>query len=129
MTDTRGIRHQGQSGYRLLSHVARVAEGVSTGLWPDTEAVGLLADGNAVRELAGAGIEDVHLLAVPPTHPQLPAIGGDVAHVRAAAMRDRPVGHDLARDRIDDADRSGAVRTRLERVPAAVGDVEEATVA
>src|SRR5690348_15542662 len=83
------------------AHVAGMAERIPAGLRPDAEPVWLDTDRDAVRQRAGCRVEHIDLAVVATTHPELFPVGGHIAHVGAAAVRNRPRGDDFARDRID----------------------------
>src|SRR5207245_4507613 len=76
-------------------HVSRVPDRVAPGLRPDTQAVRLAADRNAMRQLSTAGVEHVDLIVVAAGNPELFAVASHVAHVRTASARDRPVAEDF----------------------------------
>src|SRR5581483_10828648 len=95
---------------------AGVAEAVAAGLGEDREAVGAGADGDGGAEVTVAGVDEVDLAVVAARQPQLLAVGGDAAHVGAAAGL--PVGDALPGPAVDH--RHGALTP--------VGDVEEPAV-
>ena len=86
-----------------LAHVAGVAERVAAGLRPDGQAVRLLPDRD-FRDCPGRRVDVVDDIVVAPGQPQLFAVGADIAHVGAAAARDRPGFFDRPCGKIDDRD-------------------------
>ena len=100
-----------------------MTERVAARLRPDCETVRLLPHGN-LRHLSGRGIEDVDDVVITSGEPELLAIGADVAHVRASATGNRPIGLNPARSEIDDGDATLAARRAVHMIRAAVGDVE-----
>src|SRR5882724_7874962 len=111
-----------------LAHISGVAEGVPAGLRPDREAMGLFPDGD-LGHLAGRGVEDVDDVVIASGEPELLAVGADIAHVRAPAPGNRPVGLDPARGEVDHGDAALAARRTMHVVRATVGDVELGPVA
>src|SRR5438067_903614 len=101
-----------------------MAERVPPRLWPDTEPVRLLADRDAVDDLAGSGVEHVDLLIVASADPELLSICRDVAHVWATATGDRPGRHHGSRLRVEDAYGPGAMSSGREGTPPSIRDVE-----
>src|SRR5260370_29273640 len=78
---------------KVSSHVPGVSEGVPARLRPYADPMGLVPDGDAVHR-ARAGIEDIDDVVIAAAKPQLPSVGGDVAHVGAAAGGDAPCRDD-----------------------------------
>src|SRR5207302_294765 len=74
---------------------AGVTQGIPPGLWPHTEAVRSRSDTNTGQDLAGRGIDGVHLAAATAREPQDSAVVGDAAHVRRS-MRNGPRGDDAS---------------------------------
>src|SRR2546422_11543599 len=70
-------------------------------LWPNTQAVRLVAHFYAVRHPSRLGVEDVHLIVVATRYPELVPIGAHVPHVGAAATGNRPRRHHASRPRIE----------------------------
>src|SRR5678815_1942271 len=100
-----------------------MAERVAARLRPDREAVRLLADLDLV-DRALRRLDPVDDVVVAAREPQVFAVGADVAHVGAAAARDRPGLLDLAGGEVDHGDAAWAARLAADLVAAAVGDVE-----
>src|SRR5690242_1616001 len=123
------MRELSKCGAALLAHVARMAERIAAGLGPDAEAVRFATDRNAVRQLTGVRVEDVHFAIVATTYPQLVAVRGHIPHVGAPAAGNRPLSDHRAALRIEHAHRSRAVRAGPECVPAAIRDIQETSVA
>lgn len=71
-----------------------------------SQAVWAVADLNAVREFARAGVEHVHLIGVPPGNPQLLTVRRNAAHVGATAAGNRPAGGQAAGLEVHDANRA-----------------------
>src|SRR5262245_688111 len=105
------------------THVAGVAERIASWLWPHRETVRLLADWNR-DDLARGGVDDVHGVIIASREPETLAIGADVAHVGAAALRDGPRRYNLARREVDHRDAAGAARLAADPGRAAVGHIE-----
>src|SRR2546422_901086 len=122
---TRAARARGRP---RSAHVAGMAQRVSPRLGPYAQAVRLPPHRDPVRQPPGRGIEHVDFPVVPARQPQLRAIRGDVAHVGAAAARDRPRRHDRARRRIEHRDASRAAAPAPDRVPPAVRDIQQPPV-
>src|SRR5690349_12696686 len=82
-----------------------------------------------MSELTRLCVEHVDLVIITSGHPQLFAVGRDVAHVRTATAGNGPVGDDTISLGIEHGDGAGAVTPGLQSVPAAIGDVEQLAVA
>src|SRR6185369_13400067 len=111
-----------------LAQVPRVAERVASWLRPDGQPMRLAADGNHLHR-AGPCVDRVDDVVVASRKPQRLAVGADVAHVGAAAAWNRPVGFDLAGSEIEDRYAPLAMRSAMDLVGAAIGDVELLPVA
>src|SRR5271166_2428212 len=120
----------GAEGERALplAHVARMPERVAPGLRPDGEPVRLAADGNGLDQ-AVVGVEGVDDAVIAAREPQPFAVGGEVAHVRAAAAGNRPVGDDLTCRKVDHRHASRTPSRAAQAVGSAIGDVELGSVA
>src|SRR5205823_2336566 len=106
-----------------------VAERVAAGLRPDGEAVRLAADLDLV-DLAGGRLDAIDHVVEAAREPEIFAVGAGIAHVGAAAARDRPGLHHLGGGEVDH--RHAAARDTTadhHLVGAAVGDVELLAVA
>src|SRR5437868_9720389 len=88
----------------------------------------LLAHRNALYRAIG-GVDVVDDVVEPPGQPELLSVHADIAHVGAAAARDRPGVLDLAGCEVENDDAALAVRLAARRVRAAVRDVELLAVA
>ncbi len=86
--------------------------------------MGLVPDGDAVHR-ARAGVEDIDDVVVAAAKPQLPSVGGDVAHVGAAARGDAPGRDDATVGEVHDADTAVSMRwTQAQLRPPAVADIQ-----
>src|SRR6185437_10857257 len=110
------------------THDAGMPQRVAARLRPYRQAVRLHAHLD-LAHLAGDGVDGVDHVVEAAGQPQRLAVGADVAHVRAAAAGDRPVGDDLAGGEVDHRHAALAVARPVDLVRAAVGDVELAAVA
>src|SRR5580765_2080215 len=107
----------------LLAHIAGVAERVTTRLRPYRKPV-RLATHRYAGDLSCCGVYRVDDVIVSTGKPQRLAVGTDVAHIRAAAARDRPGRFDLQGGEIDHRNASLAVRRTMDLVRSAIGDIE-----
>src|SRR5450830_949172 len=105
-----------------------MAQRVAARLWPDGQAVRLLAyfylrHGTVVR------IDAVDHIVEAARQPQILAVGADVAHVGAAAARNRPLRNHFFGGEIDHADAALALALAVDAVRAAVSDIQLLAVA
>ena len=96
---------------------------VAARLWPNTDSVRAVADGDSCQHAAVLRADRVHLGVVAPRQPKHFAIGGNASHVGASA--DVPFGNEPSGSEIEHRDRSLApVRdVELLRVPAGIETV------
>src|SRR5439155_25013612 len=108
---------------RALAEDSRVPQRVAARLWPNTDSVRAVADGDSCQHAAVLRADRVHLGVVAPRQPKHFAIGGNASHVGAAA--DVPFGNEPSGSEIEHRDRSLApVRdVELLRVPAGIETV------
>src|SRR4051794_38602916 len=102
------------------SHISRMAERVPARLRPHTQTVRLATHRDASHEVSVTRVEHVHLVIIPPGDPQLLSIGGHIAHVRTAPVRDAPGVENLLRVRIHHGDGAGSVAPTTNRIPSAI---------
>src|SRR6266404_1962104 len=105
------------------SHVSGVAERIAARLRPYRQPVRLLAYRNALHR-AIRRVDVVDDVVEPAGQPELFSVHADIAHIGAAAARDRPGVLDLAGREVEDHDAALAVRRPAGRMRAAVGDVQ-----
>src|SRR5450755_195484 len=101
---------------------------VAPRLRPDREPVRLAPDLDLV-DRAARRVDAIDDVVEAPGQPQVLAVGADVAHVGAAAARDRPVLQHLAAAEIEHRNAARPVALAVDLVTAAVGNVEALAIA
>src|SRR5258708_39182700 len=77
-----------------LPHIPRMPQRIAPRLRPDREAMRHAADGDRLHRSVRR-VDGVDGAVVAGGEPQRLAVSADIAHVRAAAIGDRPVGDDF----------------------------------
>ena len=93
-----------------------MAERVTSRLRPDREAVRFLAHRDALH-LARRRVDCVGDIVEAPGEPEIFPVRAHIAHVGAAAARDGPGRHDLARGEVNDRDAAIAAMHAFEIAP------------
>src|SRR5215468_11046484 len=98
-------------------------EGIAAGLRPHCETVGLFLYRNTFHCSRG-GIDDVNHIIVATRQPKHFSIDADIAHIRATAAGDGPVGYDFAAREVDDRDTAFPLGRPVYASDPSVGHIE-----
>src|SRR5262245_21477599 len=105
------------------AQVAGMPEGIAAGLRPHCETVGLFLYRDTFHRSRG-GIYDVNHIIVATRQPKHFSIDANIAHIRATAAGDGPVGYDFASRKVDDGDTALPFGGPIHARNASVGHVE-----
>src|SRR5262245_301132 len=121
LNDLNGLNHPFLDA-DSLTQIPGVPERIPTRLRPDGQAVRFGFYRNAFHIAIGS-VDDVDRIVVAAGQPELLAIDGDIAHVGAAAARDRPGRFDFTRRKVNDADTAFAFGRAVDAGDATIGNI------